>query len=397
MIIGKKPKSSRFQFRWFPALLVTSLIIASVAAAGDNDFTDDFDDGDMAGWTIIEMDNNLGNAAVTTAQPHSDGYAVLAESSTGSMTTAVQKDDFAAAYGMYEAWFYVSGDAADARLYFQLVDQDNYYLVRCVPRNSDIPGIYFDRCQDGVVTTLEAVPAYFDTEKWFKLTVIRYGHGNTKISVNDVLQIYRNDIVKLTPGSFCFGSRQSAYVDDISFTSITPSAVMIPELQYIVDAQAVMPLLDTVYLGNLETYSVNDIDPTTILFNNAVGPVSWSILPTHPDFDTEVMEIIISRREFILSFGLLFDSTVQVYTMDYTCPGKCAERMYGLVTMRGHLSGDANGDNKINLVDIYYIADHIYEDGPAPVPVMNTGDFNQDNRIDLLDMLDLIYQLYGNS
>ncbi|MBN2227465.1 MAG: hypothetical protein JW763_08875 [candidate division Zixibacteria bacterium] len=397
MIIGKKPKSSRFPFRWFPLLLATSLIIASGVVAGEYDFTDDFDDGDMAGWTVIEMDNSLGNASITTLQTHSDGYAALAESNSGPMTTAVRKDNFEAAYGLYEAWFYVSGDAADARMYFQLEDQDNYYLVRAVPRNSDIPGLYYDCCQDGVITSLAAVPAYFDTDEWFKLTIIRYGNGNTKILIDDVLQIFRNDIVKLTPGAFCVGSRQLAYIDDIRFTGITPSAVMIPSLQYIVDAQAVVPLMDTVYLGNLDTYTVNDIDPTTIRFNNTVTPVSWSILPSHPDFDTEVMEIILSRREFILSFGLLFDSSMQVYTMDYTCPGKCAERMYGLVAMRGHLSGDANGDDKIDMVDIYYIADHLYKNGPAPIPVSAAGDFNRDSRLDLLDMLDLIYYLYGQS
>jgi len=396
MIIGKEPESAKNAFRLLLALFLTSLIIISGAIAQEYDFTDDFDDGDMDGWTVIAMDYNTGAAAITAAQTHSDGFAVLAESATGSMTTAVQKDDFSAAYGIYETWFYVSETGADARLYFQMTDQDNYYVVRCVPRDRDTPGLYYELCQDGVTTSLASVPAYFDTGEWVKLTIIRYGNGNTRILINDVLQIFRNDITKLTPGNFCFGSLQSAYIDDISFTGITPSAVMIPDFQLIVDAQAVIHLQDTVYLGNLESYSVNDIDPTTILFNHTVAPDAWSILPSHPGFDGEVMEIIVPRREFILSFGLLFDTTVHVYTLDYACPGKCSDRMYGLVTMRGHLSGDANGDGKVDLVDIYYIANHIYENGPPPQPIPETGDFNHDGKTDLLDMLDLVYHLYGN-
>lgn len=58
------------------------------------------------------------------------------------------------------------------------------------------------------------------------------------------------------------------------------------------------------------------------------------------------------------------------------------------------IKGDANGDLKINLLDITYLISYLYKGGPAPNPY--AGDANSDGQINLLDITYLISYLYMN-
>ncbi len=57
------------------------------------------------------------------------------------------------------------------------------------------------------------------------------------------------------------------------------------------------------------------------------------------------------------------------------------------------IHGDPNGDGTIDLLDILYLIDFLYEDGPVPVP-MNAAEVNDDGLINLLDILLLIDNIY---
>ncbi|MBN2226070.1 MAG: S8 family serine peptidase [candidate division Zixibacteria bacterium] len=58
------------------------------------------------------------------------------------------------------------------------------------------------------------------------------------------------------------------------------------------------------------------------------------------------------------------------------------------------LRGDANNSGTINLLDILWLIDFVYQDGPAPFN-LESGDYNADGEINLLDILDIIDILYG--
>jgi len=61
----------------------------------------------------------------------------------------------------------------------------------------------------------------------------------------------------------------------------------------------------------------------------------------------------------------------------------------------GYLRGDANGDTKINLVDVIYLANYVLKGGPSPVPLVS-GDVNCDGKYDLVDVIKLArYVLFG--
>lgn len=55
--------------------------------------------------------------------------------------------------------------------------------------------------------------------------------------------------------------------------------------------------------------------------------------------------------------------------------------------------GNTNGTGIINLLDVTYLIQHLYRDGPEPLP-LEAGDSNGDGTINLLDITYLIFFLY---
>ena len=55
--------------------------------------------------------------------------------------------------------------------------------------------------------------------------------------------------------------------------------------------------------------------------------------------------------------------------------------------------GDANDNLEINILDITYVIDFLYNGGPAPDPI-RCGDANDDETINILDATYLIAYLY---
>jgi hypothetical protein len=62
-----------------------------------------------------------------------------------------------------------------------------------------------------------------------------------------------------------------------------------------------------------------------------------------------------------------------------------------------YVCGDSNRDGRVNLVDILYMIEHLYNDpaGPEPDP-FQSGDANADGTLNLLDILYLIEYIYGS-
>ncbi len=55
--------------------------------------------------------------------------------------------------------------------------------------------------------------------------------------------------------------------------------------------------------------------------------------------------------------------------------------------------GDVNGDGNINIIDLNFLRDYLYMDGPAPNP-LEAGDINDDGEIDISD-ISVLVQLIG--
>ncbi len=58
------------------------------------------------------------------------------------------------------------------------------------------------------------------------------------------------------------------------------------------------------------------------------------------------------------------------------------------------LHGDATWDGLVNMLDIVYMIDYLYKDGPPPFPETIVGDVNCDGRVNLVDLSYIIDYLY---
>ncbi|UCD16704.1 MAG: hypothetical protein JSV44_09615 [Candidatus Zixiibacteriota bacterium] len=173
--------------------------------------------------------------------------------------------------------------------------------------------------------------------------------------------------------------------------------VLRPDTHLVMFAQAVNPIQDTIYLGGAEDRPVDEIDPASLLVNGTIPPTSWIILPSYPGFVAKVLRITFPTRDFVLDYGVMFDTTVQTYDLSGEFIDNEPFSLDGQFVMIGHRFGDVNNDAEVNLSDILYLSAYVYQAGAEPRPFRELGDLNQDGDINLLDILLLVKKIYGSN
>jgi hypothetical protein len=170
-------------------------------------------------------------------------------------------------------------------------------------------------------------------------------------------------------------------------------ALLRPTPQYAIDAYRIVPLVDTVIIGDLEDHTVGEIDPGSVRINGAIEPSAVMILPEYPEFAGEVMQVLFPAAAFIKGYEPIWDSTMQQYSVTGEYTGGGSLSIAGQVPFIGHRSGDANGDGKVTLADAVYIVHFIFRDGAVPRP-FETGDVNCDGRISIGDAVYLMSSIF---
>jgi hypothetical protein len=171
-------------------------------------------------------------------------------------------------------------------------------------------------------------------------------------------------------------------------------AIIQPDTMKILYAYAVNPMSGSIYLGNLQGgHTPSDIDPSSVLINGRIPPTSISVVSSHPDIPGETAEIVFPLSDFILDYGLLWDTT----TWAYTVSGQYEDGVYfsaeGEVVFIGHASGDANNDETVNVGDAVYLINYIFNSG-ATLFAAETGDANCDGQVDVGDVVYIINYVF---
>lgn len=95
----------------------------------------------------------------------------------------------------------------------------------------------------------------------------------------------------------------------------------------------------------------------------------------------------VDKAAFVSGYGIVWDNE----THDFHVTGSQSDGFsfdyVGTVNIQGHISGDVNMDSKRNLLDILYLIDYKYKDGPPPRPIPEVGDVDGNGTIDLLDIM----------
>ena len=163
------------------------------------------------------------------------------------------------------------------------------------------------------------------------------------------------------------------------------------------DFPTVNPMTTTIYLGDfVGAYTASDIEAASVSINQTISPVSTTILPSHPDFTGEVMEIVFEAKEFIEDYGLLWDTTSHTYSVSGQFDDGVLFGGNGQVIMIWHRLGDGDGSGEIDIDDAVLLIGYIFASGSAPKPI-EVGDVDCTNAVDIDDVVHLINYVFSGS
>jgi len=146
-----------------------------------------------------------------------------------------------------------------------------------------------------------------------------------------------------------------------------------------------------IYLGNLAGFNPSYIEVSSILINGSLEPAATAIMPSHPDFDGEVMEISLLSSVFASAYGeIVGDGYDEIYTVswNYLSDAETRSAMSDII-VDGYLCGDANTDGTVNVGDAVFLIRYVFNGGPGPVPYP-VGDVNSDGSANVGDAVYLI-------
>jgi len=145
---------------------------------------------------------------------------------------------------------------------------------------------------------------------------------------------------------------------------------------------------------------------------NAAGDLSQTIFPaTYDDIDHDSINIatpipgdylieIIGEEgappDGVYSIGITIDGSlmcIPVYQADAPMSGAIDTLYQGIEEWGVYVNGDPSGNETINILDITFLINYLYKDGPIPVPEA-AGDADCNSAINILDVTYLINYLY---
>ena len=167
-----------------------------------------------------------------------------------------------------------------------------------------------------------------------------------------------------------------------------------PDPQMLVFLYAYPAVIDTIFIGNVEEINILEVDPASIVINGAIPATGVTVLESHPGFIGPVLQVLFPAKDFINNLGVIYGQSTQPYIVTGSTYDNTEFSYTGEIDFIGHLLGDVNGDDKIDLLDILYLIDYIYGDGAAPLPGVEFGDVSRDGEVNLLDILKIIEIVY---
>ncbi|MEZ5357804.1 MAG: M28 family peptidase [Candidatus Zixiibacteriota bacterium] len=153
------------------------------------------------------------------------------------------------------------------------------------------------------------------------------------------------------------------------------------------------------YLGDFSGgMTASDVDVAQLIINESLAPAVTSVISSHPDFTGDVLEIEVNREAFAASYGVITDTLLVGYRVDWKFTGESTvNSATGNVVIMGespeYTTGDANGDGTINIGDPVYLINYIFKGGPAPDPI-ESGDANCDGSPNIGDAVFLINYIF---
>ena len=162
-------------------------------------------------------------------------------------------------------------------------------------------------------------------------------------------------------------------------------------------ANAVDPVIKTIYAGNFDGFDAFDVVQNgNVTINGEIVPVSMEVaVPPFDGFSGYVVKAEIDVRELIRDYAPIWDISEYDFSFDIEIPGLTPPPLgvAGKVLIKGHISGDANMDSRLNILDIIYLIQYKFHDG-APPRIFAAADVNVDGTINVQDIIYLVDHLF---
>ncbi len=180
---------------------------------------------------------------------------------------------------------------------------------------------------------------------------------------------------------------------------LAPGAFIDDDTLFAYMANAVDPVIRTVYAGNFDGVSAYDIVQSgNVTVNGDIVPIDMEVVPSpFAGFSGYVVKADIDVRGLIKDYEPIWDVAEETFTFDYAVPGfnTPPPSVTGIARIKGHISGDANLDGRLNVLDVIYLMNYKFHDGPPP-RLFDAGDVNVDGSINVQDIIYIIEFLFKN-
>jgi hypothetical protein len=157
---------------------------------------------------------------------------------------------------------------------------------------------------------------------------------------------------------------------------------------------SVNPMNFTLYCGSMEqNCDPHLIDTSTIMINGQKISTTAQAVATNQAYWGEILMVTCPATDFLSLYGFLWDTTLQPITVRAATNDGSMVRFEGHGTFIGRISGDANGDNAIDIGDPVHILKFLFNEGRPPQPLV-AGDANGDATVDVGDAVYLINYIF---
>lgn len=184
-------------------------------------------------------------------------------------------------------------------------------------------------------------------------------------------------------GATSYGEAED-YTVTIGGGSAEPHMIIDPTTMHYADGNLVEDEIVTIYMGGNDIgFDMNDVDQGTVLVNG-ITPTSMT-MGTYPDMTGDVLVIELSKIAFVQSYGLIWTGTDYTYGCTGSHTGGTFDEVAD-IDLIGHIPADVNLDGTVNILDIMYMINYKFKNGPAIDPI-EVGDVNASGDFNILDIL----------
>ncbi len=151
-------------------------------------------------------------------------------------------------------------------------------------------------------------------------------------------------------------------------------------------------------------YSAADIDAASVALlvtssGISVGVTGVETIPAYGGMPGQVCHISFSAADYLMAEAngvLMYDWVESFFDVTYTYGGGSgAGGLSGLAMIRGHISGDLNLDDAVDVSDLTMLVEYLFVGGDTP-EVLELADVNASEQVDVADLTYFVEFMFNN-